>query len=98
MYNIPYYRLTVYLMGVLLGYICRVHKGIKLTKTQLNCGWYISTALFLLAFFGPAHMGSINYVFNPLHAANYAAFSPIAWCSLFAWIIFTSHNGYPSMF
>ena len=78
MYILPYYRATVYLMGILLGYLCRVYKDVKLTKNQLKFGWYVSTILFLLAFLGPAHMGSINYVYDPLHAANYAAFSPIA--------------------
>ncbi|XP_055522358.1 nose resistant to fluoxetine protein 6 [Wyeomyia smithii] len=94
MYILPYYRLTVYLMGVMLGYACRVYKSISLTPNQLRLGWYASSFLLVLAFFGPAPMGSIRYVYDPLHAANYAAFSPIAWCLFFAWAVFTSHLGY----
>jgi hypothetical protein len=28
------------------------------------------------------------------HCRYYAAFSPIAWCSFFAWMIFTTHLGH----
>lgn len=65
-------------------------------QRQLKIGWYINTILVLAAFFGPAPMGSIHYKYNPIHAAYYAALSPIAWCSFFGWIIFTSHLGYSS--
>lgn len=94
MYILPYYRLTVYLMGVMLGYACRVYKNLRLTPNQLRFGWYACSFLLTLAFFGPAPMGSVNYEYNPFHAANYAAFSPIAWCMFFAWAVFTSHLGY----
>lgn len=96
MYILPAHRFTVYAMGVLLGYILRRYKDLTLTPTQLKIGWYTNTALMLIAFFGPASMGSIGYEYNPTHAAHYAAFAPIAWCSFFAWIIFTSHLGYES--
>lgn len=62
----------------------------------MRWGWYVSVVLFLVALFGPARMGNINYKYNEYHAAIYAAFGPMAWCSLFVWIIFTSHNGYSS--
>lgn len=94
MYILPYYRLTVYLMGVMLGYSCRAFKHIRLTPNQLRLGWYVSSFLLALAFFGPAPMGSIHYEYNAFHAANYAAFSPIAWCIFFSWVVFTSHLGY----
>ncbi|GAB0089047.1 uncharacterized protein DMENIID0001_035260 [Sergentomyia squamirostris] len=97
MYILPAHRATVYAMGVLLGYVLRRYKNISLTPTQLKIGWYSNTALMLVAFFGPAPMGSIGYEYNPTHAAHYAAFAPIAWCSFFAWIIFTSHLGYESL-
>jgi hypothetical protein len=45
------------------------------------------------AFFGPAGMGSINYVYNPIHAATYNAFAPIGWCAIFIWVTFLSHTG-----
>lgn len=65
-------------------------------QNQLKIGWWVNTALIFSSFFGPAPMGSINYIYKPSHAAHYAAFAPIAWCSFFAWIIFSSHLGYNS--
>lgn len=94
MYIIPAHRLTVYIMGVLLGYFMRTCKHVKLSKVQLRIGWWTSTIIFLASFLGPAPMGSINYKYSPTHAAIYAAWSPIGWCCFFAWVIFTSHLGY----
>ncbi|XP_058064194.1 nose resistant to fluoxetine protein 6 isoform X2 [Anopheles bellator] len=94
MYTLPYYRVTVYIMGVILGYACSRYKTMKLSTQQLRTGWYVSSVSIALAFFGPAPMGSLHYVYNPLHAASYAAFSPIAWCLFFAWIVFSANLGY----
>ncbi|XP_050088709.1 nose resistant to fluoxetine protein 6-like [Anopheles aquasalis] len=94
MYTLPYYRVTVYLMGVILGYVCSRYKTIKLSVRQIKIGWYLSSLSIAVAFFGPAPMGSIHYVYDPMHAASYAAFSPIAWCLFFAWTVFTAHLGY----
>ena len=49
--------------------------------------------MFFTAFFGPAGMGSINYVYNPMDAATYNAFAPIGWCALFIWVTFLTHTG-----
>ncbi|XP_049535745.1 nose resistant to fluoxetine protein 6-like [Anopheles darlingi] len=97
MYTLPYYRVTVYLMGVILGYVCSKYKTIKLSVRQIKIGWYLSSLSIAVAFFGPAPMGSIHYVYDPMHAASYAAFSPIAWCLFFAWTVFTAHLGYRNM-
>lgn len=98
MYILPAHRATVYIMGVLLGYYLRLLKNVKLSKVQLVLGWVISTILLIVSFFGPAPMGSINYKYNPTHAAYYAAYAPIGWCCFFAWIIFTSQLGYHSKY
>lgn len=96
MYILPAHRATVYIMGVLLGYFLRKYKdtGLKLTPKQINLGWLISFIAVCVSFFGPSPMGNINYVYNPVHAALYAAYAPIGWCIGFGWIIFTSHLGY----
>uniref|UniRef100_A0A240PJW8 Nose resistant-to-fluoxetine protein N-terminal domain-containing protein n=1 Tax=Anopheles atroparvus TaxID=41427 RepID=A0A240PJW8_ANOAO len=96
MYTLPYYRVTVYIMGVILGFACSKYKTMKLSEKQLKIGWYVSTLSIAVAFFGPAPMGSLHYIYDPLHAASYAAFSPIAWCLFFAWAVFTAHLGYRS--
>lgn len=98
MYTNPPHRFTVYAMGIILGYVLRMFKNMKLTKTQLKFGWYASIASLLLAFFGPAPMGDIDYKYNATHAAHYAAFAPIAWCFFFGWIILVSQLGYKSNF
>jgi peptidoglycan/LPS O-acetylase OafA/YrhL len=96
MYIIPPHRFTVYAMGIGLGYILRKFNEIKFTQSQLKIGWYLSTASLLLAFFGPAPMGDIDYKYNATHAAHYAAFAPIAWCIFFGWIILVSQMGHTS--
>lgn len=50
--------------------------------------------MFCCAFFGPAHMGSINYIYNPIDAAMYNAFAPIGWCAIFAWVIVMHHKSH----
>lgn len=49
--------------------------------------------MFFCALFGPAHMGSIDYVYNPIHAAMYNAFAPIGWCAIFAWVTVLYQTG-----
>lgn len=52
--------------------------------------------MLTIALVAPAKMGNLNYKYNPYDAAIYAAFSPMSWCTIFAWIIFTTHIGYSS--
>lgn len=59
----------------------------------LYTGWILCTFMCCCAFFGPARMGSINYIYNPIDAAMYNAFAPIGWCSIFAWATVTYHTG-----
>lgn len=56
-------------------------------------GWILCTIMFCCAFFGPARMGSIDYIYNPVHAAMYNAFAPIGWCAIFAWATVLYHTG-----
>ena len=62
----------------------------------MRWGWYVSIVVFVIALFGPAPMGNVSYKYNEYHAAIYAAFGPMAWCLLFAWIIYSSHIGHTS--
>ncbi|KAK4880106.1 hypothetical protein RN001_008252 [Aquatica leii] len=91
MYILPIHRVTVYIMGMLLAYLLLEYKQIQFSKMQLRVGDALALFSFCVAFFGPSFMGSINYTYNPVDAAWYAAFAPIFWCFTFAWIIFTSH-------
>ncbi|KAH8289379.1 hypothetical protein KR054_004399 [Drosophila jambulina] len=94
MYSFPPHRSTVYIMGILLGYVLRKYQNARLSRLQLRLGWLVATICVLASLLGPAPMGDINYVYNSTHAAIYAAFAPIAWCLFFSWIVFVSHNGY----
>ncbi|XP_043250987.1 nose resistant to fluoxetine protein 6-like [Colletes gigas] len=102
-YTLPSHRLTVYIIGIFVGYLLRyMPKDYKMNRTALYTGWIVCTIMFCCAFFGPAHMGSINYVYDPMHAALYNAFAPIGWCSIFAWVTVMHHtrntNGWFSRF
>lgn len=59
-------------------------------QSQLIYGWSGSILLLTIALVGPAKMGNMNYKYNPYDAAIYAAFSPMSWCTIFAWIIYTT--------
>ncbi|XP_034250239.1 O-acyltransferase like protein-like [Thrips palmi] len=93
-YVMPTHRLTVYLMGVSLGYILR-HCGrdFKLKQSHLTLGWTLALVCLYLSVVSPSFMGTVGYKYEAIHAANYAAFAPITWCFLFGWIIFTSYIG-----
>ncbi|KAG5878798.1 hypothetical protein JTB14_026062 [Gonioctena quinquepunctata] len=97
MYILPAHRATVYIMGIFLGYILRNFRNMHLTKVQINIGNTLALCSFFVSFCGPAFMGKIDYVYDPLDAAWYAAMSPILWCFSFSWIIFTWHLGYKGL-
>ncbi|KAF7391343.1 hypothetical protein HZH66_009823 [Vespula vulgaris] len=81
-YILPSHRLTVYIIGIFVGYLLRsLPKEYKMKKTTSYTGWILSK------------MGSIDYTYNPMHAATYNAFAPIGWCALFAWIIVVHQTG-----
>ncbi|XP_001603690.2 O-acyltransferase like protein [Nasonia vitripennis] len=93
-YILPSHRLTVYILGVGVGYLLRkLPKNYKINDTLIRVGWFLSILMFMGAFFGPAGMGDIDYVYNPVHAATYNAFAPIGWCAVFIWVTFLAHTG-----
>ncbi|CAG9854245.1 unnamed protein product [Phyllotreta striolata] len=97
MYILPAYRSTVYIMGVLLGYVLRNYSKLQLTKAQLNIGNTLALFSFCVSLFGAAFMGKIDYEYNPTDGAWYAAVSPILWCFSFAWVILTWQLGYKNI-
>jgi hypothetical protein len=94
MYILPPYRFTVYSFGLLLGYLLRTEKNRRLTKAQLNFGWFLATVGVLVTLLLTSVMSVFNYKFSSVDAALYASIAPIPWCFFFAWIIFTSQLGY----
>ncbi|KAF7287125.1 hypothetical protein GWI33_002502 [Rhynchophorus ferrugineus] len=94
MYILPPHRATVYIMGIIMGYLLRNFKHITFTKVQLRIGNTIAVCSFLISYLGPSFMSKIDYIYNPIDAALYAAISPILWVGSFCWIIYTSQLGY----
>ncbi|XP_031833767.2 nose resistant to fluoxetine protein 6 isoform X1 [Nomia melanderi] len=93
-YTLPSHRLTVYIMGIFVGYLLRyVPKDYKMSKVTWYGGWILCLIMFCGSFFGPAHMGSMDYVYEPLHAAMYNAFAPIGWCAIFGWATILHQTG-----
>ncbi|XP_055388422.1 uncharacterized protein LOC129616972 isoform X3 [Condylostylus longicornis] len=93
-YTFPPYRSSVYIMGVMLGYLLRKLKCIPFSQTQLRIGWILAFLCFSLTLILPSSMSEKVYSYNAFHAAMYSAFAPLSWCSFFSWIIFVSHMGY----
>ncbi|XP_044732130.1 uncharacterized protein LOC123295001 [Chrysoperla carnea] len=94
MYVIPTHRITVYLLGILLGYYLRNMKNISLKPIVLNIGHATAIALFSIVFVAPAFTSGKSYKYNPSHPAWYAGYGPIPWCLVWAWIIFTDCFGF----
>lgn len=94
MYILPSHRVTVYIMGIFMGYLLRNRGHIAFSKAQLRLGNTLAVFCFLGSYFGVTFMGSMDYVYNPIDAAWYAAISPIFWVASFCWLIYTSHLGY----
>lgn len=96
MYILPPFRFTVYAIGIVLGYVLRMHKNTKLSKSQLNLGWFVTTTGVLGTLFITSLMSVYNYKFDILHAALFSSVAPIPWCFFFAWVIYTAQLGYKS--
>ncbi|EFN89881.1 O-acyltransferase like protein [Harpegnathos saltator] len=93
-YTLPSHRLTVYIIGIFMGYLLRnLPKDFKMSSTTLYAGWTVSTVLVVMIFAWASKMGLIDYVYNPIDAAIYNAFAPIGWCTFFLWVIVTQHTG-----
>nr|XP_022903854.1 nose resistant to fluoxetine protein 6 [Onthophagus taurus] len=98
MYILPPHRLTVYIMGIILAYILREYKNVQLKPIYVKIGNFLAITSFCGALFVPSFMGDLNYIYNPVDAAWYAAYAPIMWCLCFAWFIYITHVGYRGYF
>jgi peptidoglycan/LPS O-acetylase OafA/YrhL len=94
MYIIPPYRFTVYAMGIMLGYYLRKYKNIRLTRKQIQTGWFITSFNFIAT----TIMCVISVTYDPISASFFAAIAPVTWCLIFCWIIFAAQAGHKRMF
>lgn len=92
MYIIPPYRLTVYAIGILLGYCLQTYKNCKLSSNQLKIGWFAACSCLLAT----AIISAVNQNYTPFNDALFASVGSVTINLFFAWIIFATHIGYKS--
>ncbi|XP_063233050.1 nose resistant to fluoxetine protein 6-like isoform X2 [Bacillus rossius redtenbacheri] len=97
-YVLPSHRITVYLIGIVLGYYLRRAKKVHMTKAQAVLGWALAVVLALTAMCGPYHMARRGYRFEPSDAALYHAWSPVVWSGFLVWAIVSTESGYGGPF
>lgn len=97
MYILPYYRFSVYAIGLMLGYLLRKNTKVKLSDAQLYFGWLINSILFVITVCASSLMSAYDYTFSSFEAALFSSIAPIPVCLFFAWMIYTAHLGYKSM-
>ncbi|XP_075727286.1 nose resistant to fluoxetine protein 6 [Rhipicephalus microplus] len=87
----PYFRISTYLAGILLGnYIVANKESISATKCNGRLGWLCSIICLLFAIFGLRIMNpSLE---SPLRGA-FNASAPTVWCLGLAWIVYSSMAG-----
>lgn len=91
-YIIPSHRLTVYVMGLITGYILHQYgKEIEMKSHFRKMWWLIAFGLLSYLISRAMNMNHIHYSYEKYEAAIYSALAPIAWCLILSWIIFASH-------
>uniref|UniRef100_A0A914W9K1 Nose resistant-to-fluoxetine protein N-terminal domain-containing protein n=1 Tax=Plectus sambesii TaxID=2011161 RepID=A0A914W9K1_9BILA len=93
-YDAPWIRFPVYLIGILLGYYLQTNRRkVTIPKVVNIFSWALSFAMMLTVVFGLYdYMGGAEI---PLFwRAMYTAFSKTAWGLSLAWIIFSCYYGY----
>ncbi|KAJ4446694.1 hypothetical protein ANN_13391, partial [Periplaneta americana] len=98
-YVLPTHRLTIYLMGVVVGYLMhRTNGRIVLSKIQVWLGWTAAIFLALLAVFGLYRGAFPDYRYEPHEHALYGALAPIMWGGYIFWTIYSSWAGYGGIY
>lgn len=93
----PTHRATVYIMGIFFAYFLHLRRKrapLIMSKMTVAAGWIFGLSLGLLALIGPYNTALLGYVYDPVEAAIYAAFSPILWCTFISWAVLSSYYGY----
>ena len=96
LYTLPTHRFTVYGMGLLLGFILRKLKYVKLKQYQIMIGNLISAISTTIIYKACVRMTGLDVEYDRGLHALYAAFAPILVCVPVSWLIFASQNGYRS--
>ncbi|KAE8751905.1 hypothetical protein FOCC_FOCC001382 [Frankliniella occidentalis] len=93
-YILPTHRLTVYIMGLGLGYaLHRVPESYQFSRAWAAVGWLVAAPLGLLPVFGPWEAATPGYQYDAHEAAQYAAFAPILWGGFVCWGVLACARG-----
>lgn len=93
-YILPTHRLTVYIMGLGLGYaLHRVPESYQFSRAWAAVGWLVAAPLGLLPVFGPWEAATPGYQYDAHEAAQYAAFAPILWSGFVCWGVLACARG-----
>lgn len=85
----PLQRATPYFVGLGLGImLCHSGRNVKLPKAILATGWITCAWSIVWCFWSPNHLSHKDYVYDPVEAAQYAAWAPLLWSLAISWIIF----------
>lgn len=90
MYLLPPYRFSVYAIGIVLGYILRNSKNLRLTRRQLYLGWLVA----VICFAASINICIMNQNHSSLRDAVFASIATITLNMFYAWTIFAAHLGY----
>lgn len=72
-------------------------RDVQLPKAIMGIGWLTSIWFFVWCFWSPIHLSNKDYVYDPIEAAQYAAWAPLVWSLALSWIVFvvfTKNEGY----
>eukprot|EP00111_Clytia_hemisphaerica_P024059 TCONS_00070940-protein len=91
----PYFRISPYLVGIMLGYV--IFKKIEVPRTKsrklkaYSVTWLLSIAFSFLAVFAPSITAN---TFSEVSIVFYGIFFRLLWSIAVAWMIYACHIGY----
>ncbi|KAL5292653.1 hypothetical protein ACFFRR_011433 [Megaselia abdita] len=95
-YYVTHTRYTIWLMGILFGYILTQFKNkeVKIPLVYNLIAWAATFTVIFSVVFGPYNSQQVGYESSAAEAASYDAFTRVAWGVALSWIIFACHHGY----
>lgn len=72
--------------------LVRSDRVVKLSKALSISGWVACLWSIGWCFWSSSHVSHKDYMYDPLDAAQYAAWAPLLWSISLTWIIFISYT------
>ncbi|XP_072026346.1 O-acyltransferase like protein-like [Amphiura filiformis] len=93
-YQKPYCRISVYLVGMGLGLLLHQHRRIRMPKALAVLGWLFATMLAMLVVYGLYPAISEGTSLSKTGNALYGALARCTWGIAVSWVIFACYFGY----